>query len=144
VPAPMTREERQEFLAGVHVGIVSVDDPGRGPLSVPVWYLYEAGGEIVLVTRPEARKARLLAAGARVSFCVQSEEMPPKYVTIQGRVSSATPADVERDLKPVVRKYLGAEVGDAYVDNTRPNGTDEIVVRIRPERWFSRDFGRMA
>ena len=140
--APMTREEREAFLAGVHVGIVSVDDSGRGPLSVPVWYLYQPGGEIVLVTRPQARKAPLLAVGARVSFVAQTEELPPKYVSIQGRVVSATPADVERDLKPVVRKYLSPEVGDAYVDNTRPNGTDEIVVRIRPERWFSRDFGR--
>ena len=49
---------------------------------------------------------------------------------------------VEVEGEPVVRKYLGAEVGDAYVDNTRPNGTNEIVVRIRPERWYSRDFGR--
>ena len=142
MPAPMTRDEREEFLAAVHVGVLTVDEPRRGPLSVPVWYLYEPGGEIIVVTRPEARKARLLGLGARVSFCVQSEELPPKYVTIQGRVVSAEPADVDRDLKPIVRKYLGAEVGDAYVDNTRPNGTNEIVVRIRPERWYSRDFGR--
>ena len=144
MPAPLSRAEREEFLAGLHVGILTVDEPGRGPLSVPVWYLYEPGGEIVVVTRPEARKARLLRDGVRVAFCVQSEEMPPKYVTIQGRVRSATPADVARDVKPVVRKYLGAEVGDAYVDNTRPNGTNEIVVHIRPERWYSRDFGRTA
>lgn len=144
MPAPMSREECETFLAGVHVGVVSVDEPGRGPLSVPVWYLYEPGGEIVVVTRPQARKARLLRAGARVAFLAQSEEMPPKYVSIQGRVASALPADVARDVKAVVRKYLGAEVGDAYVDNTRPDGTDEIVVRIRPERWYSRDFGRSA
>ncbi len=142
MPAPMTREEREAFLAGLHVGVLTVDEPERGPLSVPVWYLYEPGGDVVLVTRPEARKARLLIAGTRVSFLVQSEEMPPKYVTIQGRVASATPADVDGDVKPVVRKYLGAEVGDGYVDATRPNGTNEIVVRIRPVRWYSRDFGR--
>ena len=65
-----------------------------------------------------------------------------RSVTIQGHVVSAEPADVARDLKPIVRRYLGAEVGDAYVDNTRPNGTNEIVVRIRPERWYSRDFGK--
>src|SRR5262245_2429423 len=53
VPAPMTRDEREEFLAAIHVGVLSADEPGRGPLSVPVWYLYEAGGEIVIVTRPE-------------------------------------------------------------------------------------------
>ena len=142
MPAPMTREEREAFLADIHVGVLSVDEPGRGPLSVPVWYLYEPGGEILVVTRPEARKAKLLTVGASVAFLVQSEEMPPKYVTIQGRVVTAAPADVARDLKPVVRKYLGAEVGDAYVDNTRPNGTNEIAVRIRPQRWYSRDFSR--
>lgn len=142
MPAPMTRAEREAFLAGVHVGIVSVDDPGRGPLSVPVWYLYEPDGDIVLVTRPQARKAGLLRVGTPISFLVQSEELPPKYVSVQGTVVSADPADVARDLKPVVRKYLGAEVGDAYVDNTRPDGTDEIVIRLRPLRWFSRDFGK--
>jgi nitroimidazol reductase NimA-like FMN-containing flavoprotein (pyridoxamine 5'-phosphate oxidase superfamily) len=140
----MTRDEREEFLAAIHVGVLTADEPGRGPLSVPVWYRYDPGGQIVVVTRPEARKARLLTVGARVAFCVQSEEMPPKYVTIQGRVVSAVPADVTRDLKPIVRKYLGAEVGDAYVDSTRPDGTNEIVVCIRPERWYSRDFARTA
>ncbi len=142
MPAPMSREEREAFLAGIHVGVLTVDEPGRGPLSVPVWYLYEPGAEVVVVTRPEARKAPLLVAGAKVAFCAQSEEMPPRYVTLQGRVASATPADVARDVKPVVRKYLGADVGDAYVDATRPDGTNEIVIRIRPVRWYSRDFGR--
>ncbi len=55
MPAPMTRAEREHFLARVHVGILSVDEPGHGPLSVPVWYLYEPDGEILLVTRPQAR-----------------------------------------------------------------------------------------
>jgi len=142
MPAPMSRDEREEFLAGIHVGVLTADEPGRGPLSVPVWYLYERGGDVIVVTRPEARKAKLLVTGARVAFCVQSEEMPPKYVTIQGLVVAADPADVARDVKPVVRKYLGPEVGDGYVDATRPNGTNEIVVRIKPERWYSRDFGR--
>ncbi len=65
MPAPMTREERETFLADVHVGVLSVDEPGRGPLSVPVWYVYEPGGEIVMVTRPEARKARLTSPPSR-------------------------------------------------------------------------------
>ena len=65
MPAPMTREERESFLAGIHVGILTVDEPGRGPLSVPVWYLYEPGGEIVVVTRPEARHGCSRSARAR-------------------------------------------------------------------------------
>ena len=74
MPAPMTRAEREAFLAGLHVGLVAVNEAKQGPLVVPVWYSYEPGGEIVVVTRPQARKAGLLVPGARVAFCAQTEE----------------------------------------------------------------------
>jgi nitroimidazol reductase NimA-like FMN-containing flavoprotein (pyridoxamine 5'-phosphate oxidase superfamily) len=32
----MTKQEREAFLAGVHVGVVSIAEQGRGPLAVPV------------------------------------------------------------------------------------------------------------
>jgi hypothetical protein len=31
VALTMTMEEREAFMAGPHVGILSVDDPGHGP-----------------------------------------------------------------------------------------------------------------
>jgi hypothetical protein len=33
----MTKQEREAFLAEVHVGVISIPEPGRGPLTVPVW-----------------------------------------------------------------------------------------------------------
>src|SRR5437899_2963945 len=79
----MTREERERFLAAVHVGVLSINQPGRGPLAMPLWYLYEPGGEIVIVTRPETRKAKLITSGSRVAFVVQAEEsrLPTSIVT---------------------------------------------------------------
>jgi len=143
MPAPMTSEEREVFLAGIRVGILSVSRPRRGPLSTPLWYVYEPGGEIVIVTRPETRKARLVAVGTLVSFLVQVEDLPPKYVSVEGRVVSVAPANVDRDLRPIAHKYLGADVANGYLDATRPGGvTNEVVIRIKPERWFSRDFGK--
>ena len=42
----MNRAEREEFLAGLHVGVLSVDGgDGTPPLTVPVWYTYQPGGE---------------------------------------------------------------------------------------------------
>jgi hypothetical protein len=36
--ATMSRAEREEFLAGLHVGVLSVTSPdGRGALAAPVW-----------------------------------------------------------------------------------------------------------
>ena len=42
----MTKQERETFLADLHVGIISIPEDGRGPLTVPIWYSYEPGGEL--------------------------------------------------------------------------------------------------
>jgi nitroimidazol reductase NimA-like FMN-containing flavoprotein (pyridoxamine 5'-phosphate oxidase superfamily) len=44
------------------VPIVSVADAGRGPLTVPVWYHYEPGGEVRIITSGATRKVGLLRA----------------------------------------------------------------------------------
>lgn len=137
----MTKDEREQFLADLHVGVVSVADGERGPMTVPIWYLYEPGGEITIITPPDSRKGRLIQVGTRISFVAQSEDMPPKYVSVEGPVVSVEPADVDHDVRALTARYLGKELGDAYVDATRPDGTTpEVVIRMRPERWFSKDF----
>ena len=41
----MTAAEREAFLADLHVGVLSIAREGRAPLSAPIWYDYEPGGE---------------------------------------------------------------------------------------------------
>ena len=36
----MSRAEREAFLAALHVGVISISESGRGPLTVPIWYAY--------------------------------------------------------------------------------------------------------
>jgi PPOX class probable F420-dependent enzyme len=138
----MTRAEREAFLAGVHVGVLSIPEPGRGPLSAPIWYGYEPGGEIWLVTGRDSRKGRLLAKGVRVAFVAQSEEAPYRYVSIEGPVSSVAPSPGEAEERRLAHRYLGPEMGDAYVASTaaRREAEPNVLVRIRPERWLSVDY----
>ena len=42
----MTKRERETFLADLHVAVISIPEEGRGPLTVPIWYSYEPGGEL--------------------------------------------------------------------------------------------------
>lgn len=146
MPRALTEQERQQFLADVHVGVVSIAGGDRGPLTSPVWYCYEPGGDIVFSTRCETRKAALLKEGVRVSFLAQVEGdllagVMPKYVSVEGPVVKLEAAHLDRDLRPIVHRYLGAEVGDGYLQATRGDSADnELVVHIRPERWLSRDF----
>jgi nitroimidazol reductase NimA-like FMN-containing flavoprotein (pyridoxamine 5'-phosphate oxidase superfamily) len=71
MPRTMTDDEREAFLAEVHVGIVATDDPGRSPLAVPVWYRYQPGGAVRIMTGRTSRKAGLIAAAGRLSLVVR-------------------------------------------------------------------------
>src|SRR3954467_12993534 len=114
----MTQQEKEVFLAAVHVGILSIPRDGQAPLTVPVWYGYEAGGEIWFVTGRDSRKGKLLTLGCLVSLCAQDEQSPYKYETVEGTVSAVQPADIERDLRPLARRYLRREQGDQYIATT--------------------------
>ncbi len=137
----MTTEERESFLADLHVGVLSLNEPGRGPLTAPVWYAYEPGGDVVFVTSRESRKGRLLEVGTRLSLCAQQEELPYKYVSVEGEVTSIEPADTEATTRPIAHRYLGQEAGDEYMKSAAAT-EESITVRVRPERWLTVDYGK--
>jgi PPOX class probable F420-dependent enzyme len=136
----MSPDERQAFLAGVHVGILSVAEPGRGPLTVPVWYEYEPGGDIQFTTGGGSKKARLLRQFGRCSMCVQTETSPYQYVSVEGPVVRMEPADPNVDLRRIARRYLGLAEGDEYIREYQP--AEDILVVVRPERWYSADYSK--
>ena len=139
----MTQEEREAFLADLHVGIISINQEGRGPMTVPIWYDYEPGGEVWIITGRSSRKGKLIREGERLSLCVQTEAPPYSYVSIEGTVTSTEDCDTEQHTRPMARRYLGQERGDQYVESTRDSQEgSSIVVRIRPERWLTVDYGK--
>jgi len=140
VSLAMSRAEREAFLAGIHVGVISVAEPGRGPLAVPIWYAYEPGGEILVVTDRDSRKGRLLAQARRFSLVAQTETTPYQYVSVEGPVVAIEPAGLERHLRPMARRYLGRELGDGYVAATAADREHSVAVRMRPERWLTVDY----
>lgn len=142
----MTREQREEFLAGLHVGVLAIPDGARGPLAAPIWYGYEPGGEVWVVTGESSRKGRLLRPGVRVSLVAQNESSPYMYVSVEGPVTTVEPVRDPGPVRALARRYLGEQGGDAYTAATwegyerDPN----VLVRIRPERWLTVDYSRMA
>jgi nitroimidazol reductase NimA-like FMN-containing flavoprotein (pyridoxamine 5'-phosphate oxidase superfamily) len=138
----MTREERERFLADVHVGVVAVAEDGAAPLAVPIWYAYEPEAGLWMVTERASRKGRLFARARRLRLCAQTETPPYRYVSVEGPIVAIEPADVERDVRPMARRYLGRELGDRYVEATRGTGGESVVVRVRPERWLSVDYAK--
>ena len=138
----MSRDEREAFLADLHVAVLSIPEDGRGPLSAPIWYGYEPGGEVWFCTGRDSRKGKLLQEGVHVSLCVQTETAPYKYVTVDGPITSITSSELEGDIRPLARRYLGNEGGDRYVESTAGDRGSGIRVAMRPSRWLSVDYAK--
>jgi nitroimidazol reductase NimA-like FMN-containing flavoprotein (pyridoxamine 5'-phosphate oxidase superfamily) len=144
VPLTMSKQERERFLADLHVGIISIPEEGRGPLTVPIWYSYQPGGEVRVVTARTSRKAHLIQRAGRFSVCAQTETPPYKYVSVEGPVVAIEPADLERDERPLAHRYLGTQRGDRYIEKTRgeQGHAENVLARMLPERWLTVDYAK--
>jgi uncharacterized protein len=131
--------KRQEFLAALHVGVLSVAaTDGRPPASVPIWYDYTPGGDIRVNTGAGSRKAKLIERAGVVTLVVQREEPPYQYVVVEGTVVDATtpaPLDVR---EAIAIRYLGEEGGRAFVSSIKDR--PGVLFTIRPDRWLTADF----
>ncbi|MFI5756928.1 pyridoxamine 5'-phosphate oxidase family protein [Streptomyces sp. NPDC051569] len=140
---PLTREEREQFLVEPRVAALAVNAAdGRAPLTVPVWFQYEPGGDPWILIGRHSRKGELIAAAGRFSLMADRVEPTARYVSVEGPVVATDPATPDR-LHEMASRYLPADKVDAYVDfATREHG-EQVVIHMRPEHWFSSDLGRL-
>ena len=146
MPGPLTERERQAFLAEPHVAVLSVARNGdRPPLTAPVWYGYEPGGDVTFFTGTQGRKARkigLIQRAGVLSLCVQREAFPYRYVTVEGAVVRANRPPAAEQMLAVVRRYLPEADAQAFVEAELERLDSELVLfTVRPHRWLSFDFG---
>ncbi len=135
----MSQDEREAFLADLHVGVLAINDSGHGPLTIPIWYDYQPGGELWFLTGPDSRKGKLLDVGVRVSLVAQTENPPYKYASVEGPISAIEPSS-KSELLPMAVRYLGSEAGKQYAETSTGGGG--VVVRMTPERWLTVDYAK--
>lgn len=138
----MTRAEREAFLAEPYVGILSVTaEPARAPLTTPIWYEYQPGGLVKVITAPGARKSRLIKKAGRFALCAQVAEIEDyRYVSVEGPVTEIRPTSKQERLDMATR-YMGDAATD-YVNATEESAADDVAIHMRPERWNTFDFCR--
>jgi len=139
--AAMSAAEREEFLAGVPAGVLSAAAGTAGrTLAVPVWYSYQPGGLLTVLTGRRSRKATAIRAAGRFGLCVQDTRPPYRYVSAEGPlVGEEEPDPAER--LAMARRYLGAAGGDRYIASNPDPKRDNVAFRMRPEHWLSQDQG---
>jgi PPOX class probable F420-dependent enzyme len=138
----LSRSECQKLLAETHVGVISVADEGRGPITTPIWYTYRPGGDIVIATLETTRKIAPLRRAGRASFCVQDERPPFRYVSVEGPVRIET-GDTTTLMREAATRYVGAKRAETYMRLTAGDRAHEVIVRITPERWYSAQYAEL-
>ncbi|NGO70556.1 pyridoxamine 5'-phosphate oxidase family protein [Streptomyces boncukensis] len=135
----LSRQEREAFLAEPHIGSFAVDaGAGRGPLVVPIWYQYEPGGEVWVLTGRDSRKAALLERAGRFSLLAERVAPSIRYVSVEGPVVSSAPM-TEAELREMTARYLPPEKVDGYV--AASDVSAGVTFRMRPEHWNAADLG---
>jgi nitroimidazol reductase NimA-like FMN-containing flavoprotein (pyridoxamine 5'-phosphate oxidase superfamily) len=138
----MTKAEREAFLAGVHVGVLGVAQEASSPLTVPIWYSYEPGGTVNVITGRSSLKAKAIQAVGRFSLCAQTETAPYRYVSVEGSVTSAEEHTDPDERRAMAHRYLGPELGDLYVAGTAADASSSMMLRMTPERWRTVDYSK--
>ena len=136
----MTDTERDAFLSERRVGVLALERAGSGPLVAPIWYRYAPGGLIEIAMSGSSAKALLARRAGRASVCVQDEDRPYRYVSVEGPVSVEPLGEATHDtIRDIASRYLGERAGAAYAANF--STPDEVLVRLTPERWRTEVLG---
>ena len=137
----MTVDERTAFLADLHVGVLAVVETSGAPLAAPLWYAYRQGGDVRMWVDSSSRKAVALRASGRACLCVQTEDAPYKYVSVEGPVVLSDGYDRE-EFRSVAVKYLGPELGEMYAASSEEGMAHTVTVSLAPDRWYTIDYNK--
>ena len=133
--------DRELFFAEPHIAALSVSaGPDRGPLTVPIWYQYEPGGEVWVLTEAESRKVRLIEAAGRFTLMVERVAPTTRYVSVEGPVTRTVPGTDEL-LREIAERYLPPEKVPAYIEFAKADFGEQVAIYMRPQRWLSADLG---
>jgi hypothetical protein len=133
--------DRELFLAEPHVAALSVSaGEGRGPLTLPIWYQYEPGGEAWVLTEAGSRKAGLIQAAGRFTLMVDRTLPTVRYVSVEGPVTRTIPG-TDAHLREITERYIAPEKVAAYLEFAKADFGEQVAIYLRPERWLTADLG---
>ena len=132
----MTDAEAFEFLANpVRPAMVATTRKNGHPHLAPVWYLVD-DGTLLFTTGADTVKGKTLKRTGRAALCVQDDQPPFSFVTVEGTVTLSDDLDeVLRWATIIGGRYMGQDRAEEF--GTRNGVPGELLVRLTPERIIS-------
>jgi len=137
----MSKAERDTYLSDLHVGVISIDMPGRAPLSAPIWYDYDPAKGLWILTSPTSKKGTALETAGRFTLVAQNEAAPLyKYVSVSGPVTEVRPC-TEAEYLSMAMRYFDEATAKAYAASFEQGTTNYYL--MQPEQWLTLDYSKM-
>jgi PPOX class probable F420-dependent enzyme len=119
------------FLAAMKVPcVISTLRTDGHPITSATWYGF-LEGDLVVATPAERNKARNIARDPRISFLVDTKEMPYRGVAIEG-IAEICEDPGGAIISAIVHRYLEPAAAGAMLSRLGNGG--RIIIRIRPQR----------
>ena len=112
----------------VRVAYVSRDGT---PRVVPTWFHWD-GAEIVLGTPVESPKVRAISANPNVALTIDNGTWPYKALQIRGIARVETVPGVVPEYALAAQRYLGAQGGEAWIEQIRGMFSQMARIAVRP------------
>jgi PPOX class probable F420-dependent enzyme len=114
------------------LGWLTTVSPDGQPQASPVWFLWD-DGEILVFSRPRARRLVNLRANPRVSFNLDSEHQGGHILSLEGSARVVPGAPLVHEVPAYVAKYGRAIAAEGWTPERM--GTDySVAIRIRVTR----------
>lgn len=133
----MSREELGDFVSQPLVGVLSVSRRERGPVAVPVWFVYQ-DGEFRVITSADSLHGRIMDRTDRATLTVHWEHYGDgasveRYVMAEGPIVF-TDDDVVPGVYEVREKYYQNARAPEWVNKPIPPETlSQQIAVLRPE-----------
>lgn len=128
----MKEADVRDFMsAGSRTGKLATVNEDGSPHVVPIWFDFDANGDVIFLTHADSVKAGNMQREPRVSLLADDETMPFSWAKIDGTVSfSEDEGELAFWATETCRRYVGEDLAEEY---GRRNGVPgELVVRLSP------------
>lgn len=131
----MSPERIDEVLKGPLQAILAVNRANKGPLAIPMSYVFE-GHRFVMVTSPDTLHGRLMLRQGRGTITVQYEACDGRSVYQWYVIAEGPVRFTEENPRPFVRRILIKDRGEANAGEwtARMGADDDTVAELVPER----------
>lgn len=132
----LSDEERRAFLStGTRTAKLAVTTKNGAPHVVPVWFVLD-GDDVIFTTSETTVKGKAIQRDARVALCVDDENPPFSFVSIEGTASiSRDPEELLAWAIKLGGRYMGEDKAEQF--GRRNAVPEEMLIRVTPAKTIA-------